>query len=534
MKKILYIVLFTSLIYSCGGGDKPKDGLLKAKGGAYYGGVFKMNEVEDFRNLYPLHVTGTISHHIASQIYEGLVKLKQSDLTIIPALAEEWKKNDDATQWTFNIRKGVKFHDDDCFSDGKGREVTAADIKFCFDKLCTASPQNELFSTTFKDRVVGANQFFESTVKNKPLPSGVSGIKLIDESTIQINLTHPFSGFLNILTTNGCWIYPHEALEKYGDMMAEHCVGTGAFIGKKTKKGETVELVRNPDYWAIDDDRNQLPLLDGVTISFIKDKKQELAAFKKGDLDMVFRIPNEMISEILSEYNGANEKSASFDLQITPAMSIFYLGFNCQSEIFKKKEVRLAFNYAINRKQIVDRILQGDGVPAIYGIVPPSLKQYDYKSLKGYTFDTTLARNYLSDAGYPNGKGFPKITLQVDKDGGNRNIQVATAIQEMLKKNLNVDIYISLKTFSENLESIESGNADFFRTGWNADYPDPESFLSLLYGKNIPEVSSEKSYLNSSRYQNEKFDIFYTQAMQEVDEKLRMNFYLKADQIELD
>src|SRR5687768_10324613 len=131
MRKVLYTLFAGSalMIYSCGGDDSTTGGLTPGNGGIYYGEVFKMNEVEDFRNLYPLNITEVASHRIANQIYEGLLKLNQADLKVIPGLAEKWEKNDDATVWTFYIRKGVMFHEDSCFTGGKGREVTAEDFK---------------------------------------------------------------------------------------------------------------------------------------------------------------------------------------------------------------------------------------------------------------------------------------------------------------------------------------------------------------------------------------------------------------------
>ncbi|MBL4654562.1 MAG: ABC transporter substrate-binding protein, partial [Bacteroidia bacterium] len=95
-----------------------------------------MNEVENFRSLFPLSIGDVVSHRIANQIYEGLVSFSQNDLTIQPRLAEKWEVSEDAMTYTFNLRKGVKFHDDECFEGGKGREVTANDFKYCFDRLC--------------------------------------------------------------------------------------------------------------------------------------------------------------------------------------------------------------------------------------------------------------------------------------------------------------------------------------------------------------------------------------------------------------
>lgn len=534
MKKAIFSLFAVALLASCGNDNTTTGGLRKANGDVYYGGVFRTNEVEDFRNLYPLNITEVVSHRIANQVYEGLVKLNQNDLSIVPALAEKWEKNPEATQWTFHLRKGVKFHDDPCFDGGKGREVTASDFKYCFDLLCTANPENQQFGNAFKDRVVGANEYYQSTIDKKPLAGGVSGVKVLDDYTIQIDLVRSFAGFLNILSTPGCWLYPKEAYEKYGVDMRVKCVGTGPFQVKSIKEGEAVILERNPNYWNVDEHGNQLPYLDAVKYTFIKEKKSELLEFKRGNLDMIFRLPIEMIPDILGELDHAKEGNKPFEMQVTPAMSVFYYGFQHQSDIFNKKEVRLAFNYAIDREKIVNYTLQGEGIPGIYGIVPPSFKNYDSKSLKGYTFDVDKAKKLLAQAGYPNGKGFPKLTLQINSGGGDRNVQTAEVIQKMLKENLNIDVEINVMPFAEHLESIETGKAMFWRSGWSADYPDPETFLTLLYSKHIPEKLSDKSYLNTVRYRSAKFDSLFVAAMQEVDDAKRMALYLQADQVAID
>jgi peptide/nickel transport system substrate-binding protein len=534
MKKLIYLLLATGFLASCGGESGSTGEARKANGGVYYGGVFRTNEVEDFRNLYPLNITEVTSHRIANQVYEGLVKLNQADLTVIPAIAEKWEKNADASQWTFYLRKGVKFHDDPCFADGKGREVTAKDFKYCFDLLCTASPENQQFNNSFKDRVVGANEYYQSTVDKKPLAGGVSGVKIIDDYTIQISLSNPNAGFLNILSTPGGWLYPQEAFEKYGVDMRVKCVGTGPFQVKSVKEGEAVILERNPNYWNVDEHGNQLPYLDAVKYSFIKEKKSELMEFKRGNLDMIFRLPIEMIPDVLGELDNAKQGNQPFEMQVVPAMSVFYYGFQHQSDIFNKKEVRLAFNYAIDREKIVNYTLQGEGIPGNYGIVPPSFKAYDSKSLKGYSFDVDKAKQFMTKAGYPNGKGFPKLTLQINSGGGDRNVQTAEVIQKMLKENLNIDIDINVMPLAEQLESVETGKALFWRAGWVADYPDPEIFLTLCYSKHIPAKLSDKSYLNTTRYNSPKFDSLFVAAQREVDDAKRMALYLQADQVAID
>lgn len=533
-RAVLAFLLAGTVLTACGPGKQEGKGPTKANGNVYYGGVLRLNEVEDFRNLYPLNITEVTSHRIANQIYEGLVKLSQADLTVVPSLAEKWDVNEDATQWTFYLRKGVKFHDDPCFPDGKGREVTAKDFQYCLTKLCEANPENQAFGITFQGRVVGADEYYQSTANKKPLPEGVSGIKVIDNHTLQINLKYPFAGFLNILSHPGCWVYPKEAHEKYGVDMREKCVGTGPFLVKSVKQGDAVILEKNKNYWNVDEFGNQLPYLDAVKFSFIKEKKSELLEFKKGNLDMIFRLPTEMIPEILGELGSKENANLSFDLQRTPAMSVYYYGFQHQSDLFSKKELRQAFNYAIDRRKIVDYILQGEGIVAEHGIVPPSFKNYDTSAVKGYSYSPQMAKQMMAAAGYPNGQGFPKITLQVNSGGGDRNIKTAEVVQKMLKENLGIDVDINVMPLAEHLEAVETGKTLFWRTGWSADYPDPEAFLTTLYGGHVPANLNERSYLNPVRYKNAKFDSLYTAALREIDDKKRYALYQQADQVAME
>jgi oligopeptide transport system substrate-binding protein len=538
MKKFILPFIALLLIYSCGQEATQEGGLRKLSGGKFAGGVLRMNEVEDFRNLYPLNIADVISRRISNQFYEGLIKLSQKDLAVVPALAESWTKNENATIWTFKIRKGAKFHNDECFSGGEGREVTAKDFKWCFDRLCTVSPQNQMYDITFKKRVKGAEEYYQSTKNKRPLSGGVSGVKVIDDYTLEITLTTPFAGFLNILAMPGGYLFPKEAFDKYGeDGLRNKAVGTGPFILQTVKEEEAVILNRNPDYWGKDEDGNQLPYLDAVRISFVKEKKQEFLEFKKGNLDMLFRIPTENIGDILTDINNAKE-NIPFELQVSPAMELFYLGFLNNTKPFNDKRVRLAFNYAIDRQKIVDYTLKGEGIPATYGIVPPAssfeLKGYNFKAIRGYTYDRDLAKKFLTEAGYPNGKGFPQIMLQINGGGGDRNVLTAQVIQGMLKENLNIDIGIETLPMTQHLDKVESGHTLLWRLGWTADYPDPETFLTLLYSAHIPEKTTDMSYVNMTRFKNAKYDSLFTLAMKEVDDKKRFALYMQADQIAID
>jgi len=534
MKRLIYLVLGATIVLSsCGGGKNDDANSKSAKGGVKYGGVFKINETSEFRSLYPLNVTEVVAFRIVNQVYQGLVKLDQSDLSVIPCLASKWEINPDATKFTFHLQKGVHFQDDKCFKDGKGREVKASDFKYCFDKLCSNDPENQMF-WLFKDRVQGANEYFESTKNKKPLAGGVSGVKVIDDYTLEIDLDYSFAGFLNIVSHIACAVYPKEALDMYGADMRINCVGTGPFVVKKIKESETVILARNPNYWGIDKFGNKLPYLDGIKFSFIKEKKAELLEFKKGNLDMVYQLPLEMIKDVVGDLEDAKKGgNKPFVMQVVPALSVFYLGFQHKLPPFDNVNVRKAFNYAVDKESIVTYTLQGEGRPGIYGIVPP-FKGYDYEGVKGYKYSPEKAKEYMAKAGYPDGKGFPEITLQINPGGGDRNVQVAEVVQKMLQENLGIKIKIEQVQFAQHLDNLETGKALFWRTGWVADYPDPENFLSLLYGKNVPKELSTKSYINSVRYQSAKYDSVFNTALREVDKAKRFELYREADQIAVD
>ncbi|MCC7050432.1 MAG: ABC transporter substrate-binding protein, partial [Bacteroidia bacterium] len=510
MKKLLLAVICITLLSACGGGKNKSGEKHTAKGPVFYGGVFNMNEVEDFKNLFPLSVIEQASFSIASQVYQGLVRFNQSDLSIIPCIAESWAVNDNATIFTFKVRKGVKFHDDACFGSGEGREVTAQDIKYCFDKICESHPLNQGYFL-FKDRVKGANEYYQSTLNKKPLQGGVSGIKVVDANTIQIDLLKPYSGFLNLLAMPYAWIYPKEAFDKYGMEMRTKCVGTGPFTVKEVKEGEAVILIRNPKYWDIDEYGNQLPYLDAVKITFIKEKKAELLEFRKQNLHFVYQLPLEMIDEVVGELEDAKAGgNPSFQMQVMPSLAVQFLGFQTQLEPFKDKLVRLAFNYAIDRDAIVNFTLKGDGSPAKYGFVPP-IKDYDCTHIKGYTFDPEKARKLLAQAGFPGGKGLPAIELSLNA-GGNRNTQVAEVIQKQLKENLGVDVQLNVIPFAQHIENMENGKAQFFRVTWVADYPDPENFISWFSGDHVPDSPNGKAFMNFMRYKNPTYDNLLKQA----------------------
>jgi len=518
---------------ACGNISDVAQNLREAEGGRYYGGTMRYNEEEYFKSLYPLNVTEVTGHRIAEQIYEGLVEFNQETLQIEPALAKSWEIDESGTAYTFHLRTDAFFHDDPCFPDGKGRRFTAADVKYCFDRLCFYNPADNQGFWIFKDVVKGSNEYQEAT-KNKLLPeAGVEGVIILNDSTIRIELYEPYSVFLSRLGLIFGKIYPREAVETYGGDMRTHSVGTGPFMPKIMKDNEVFFMTRNPNYWRKDEFGNQLPYLDHIKVTFVKEKRAELLSFRKGEIDFVYRLPLDMVDEILLPGDKLRPEYEGFVLQHEASMSLQYYGFLHTHPIFGDKRVRQAFCYAVDRERLCTYTLRGAGFPAKYGMVPPGTGTYDPKAVNGYTFNPEKARSLLAEAGYPGGQGFPKITLQLNSGGG-RNSQVAEAIQKMLTETLNISIDILAVPWPQHTEAVEAAKATFWRLGWIADYPDAENFLNLFHSKHVPDDIGVKTYINSYRYKNKAFDKNLDAAMRSTVDAERNAFYAAADQIAID
>ncbi len=529
---ILLVLCYSN--FSCGGGkdySNEKRGLIKTNGGKFYGGVFKINESEYIKNLFPHNITDAYSYRVASQIYEGLFKFDPETLEVTKGLIEDYQIDESGTVYTFHLKKGVFFHENLCFADGKGREMNARDVKYCFTKLCTNNINNQNFFI-FKGILKGADKYYISSAENKIPDFDVEGIRVKDDYTIELELIKPNSLFTANLARPACFIYPEEAEKKYGIDMRIHAVGTGPFSLNVDDVEEDISIIlkKNTNYHIKDEFGNQLPYLDAVSIRFIKDKKTELFEFRKGNLDMIYRLPTEYIIEILEEtMPGANGEYSQFQLQRSPEMMTQFLTLNNQKGVFKNKDVRKAFNFAIDRTKILDFVLNGEGyAPGNHGITPPVFSNYDIKDIRGYSLDIDSAKYYLNKAGYRDGKGFPKLKFLLNAEG-ERNTNVAVEIQKQLKDHINVDVELQILPFAQLLEKSYSGDYNILRAAWVADFPSPENFLWVFSSKVMPKSLNEASYPNVARYISQKFDENYENALNAKSIQEANEYFKKAE-----
>ncbi len=505
---------------------------MMAKGPVGYGGIFHYNEEAFITHLFPHCIRDVQSNRIATNIYEGLVSLSPDSLHIVPAIARSWDISENGTLYVFHLRDDVYFHDDECFTNGRGRKVSAFDFSYSFNLLCASYPGNYGFRI-FDGIVAGAAEYFAQTMHGNAADSRVEGIVAIDSLTLSIRLIFAYPDFLQLLATTYAAVVPHEAVELYTPMgMQKRAVGTGPYILHEIKEGERLTLRRNPSYRETDEWGNTLPYLDGIRVSFLREQKAAMLAFEKNQLDMVYRIPLELFDEVLDENGVPRDRYRKYTIQSTPAFSAEYYGFQLQLQPFDNLLFRQALNYAVDRDELAYNVLKGMAIPAHHGIVPRAV--YDATgntadSFPGFDFDPEKAKSLLAESGVGDQWANNKLSLQINSGGG-KNIPVAEQIVQRFEEILGLKVNIDIQPFHLHYDKIERGQAPFFRIGWSADIISPESFLRSFYSGTSINEHTRVEY-NHARYHNEQFDKMFNLARKTADRTKSNRYFAQAEQL---
>lgn len=519
--KFIVALIVSSTMLSCGGDEVAND-TKNNDNQTNTGGNLNIALNQEVLNFDPIKVTDGYSLQVLGQIYEGLVRFNEKDLSVEPLLAESWTMDESGLVYTFKLKKGIFFHNNNCFESGKGRELKADDVLYSFNRVCNNS-MNYAYSL-IKNKLVGAQASFQTSEFKS-----VSGIKTIDDYTVSFTLIKPSTNFLQSLATVSLVIVPREAFEKE----TFDVVGTGPFIFDVSSKEKTkITLKRNPNYHLKDDNGNKLPYLDAVTFHYIENSQDRLEQFEAKKLDIIVDLPSASIKSVVeNQISDFESKPPKYILGRYPELVTTYLEFNTKTEPFKNAKVRQAIAMAIDKIKIVDVILNGEAYgPALNGLVPPAIKNYDYESVIGIEYSIDKAKRVLAEAGYKDGKGLPLIKFYISGND-NQNLRVALEIQKQLLTELNVNTEIVTVTFAEKLEMNKTGHGSMGISAWLADYPTPDNFLNIGYGGYVPASLSDPSFPNSARFNNNEFDAYFEQATTTTDEVKRNELCLKAEQI---
>ncbi|HNX76213.1 MAG TPA: ABC transporter substrate-binding protein [Candidatus Rifleibacterium sp.] len=446
------------------------------------GGVYRRAFSDSYIVLDPVLIKDSNSHEVCRQIYDGLVEF-DNQAKVVPALATSWKISDDKLTYTFTLRDDVRFHRTAGGQPSRnaGRILDAADVVFSFKRLLQPREDSQ---AAFFWVIKGARDFTEGKAPE------ITGLRQIGSHTVEFTLEKPFAPFVSLLAMINAGIVPRE--DAAGDLAALP-VGSGPFRWV-ARASDTIILEANEEYF------RGRPWLDRLEFPVITDENERFKAFLAGYLSHV-EVPD-------SQYRNVKQNpKLSACLLESNLWGTNYLGMNIRLKPFDNPLVRKAFNYAIDRETIVKLVLN-DRAKVANGVLPPGFPGHD-DALEGYSYNLERARQYLTQAGYPEGKGFPAIELQYNRD------PIHARTSEFVLANLrDIGINCTVKEvdFGEHLTNIENGSTAFFRMGWTVDYPDPDSLLYTLFhssnigvgynfsGFNIPEVDA---FLDKARFETE-------------------------------
>jgi len=428
------------------------------------------------------------------EIFSGLVSFDR-ELNVIPDVAESIDVSPDGLVYTFHLRKNVVFHDG-------SRRVVADDFKFSMERALNPDTQSTV-GEVYLDDIAGVDEFITGAAEE------VSGVKVINDDTLEITIKEPIVYFLDKLTYPTAYVVDRrevgDATCFEGADWTLNPNGTGPFKLKEFVLGQRIELEPNTDFYL--DPKPSLQqvtylLAGGSALVMYENDEIDVTGVGVNDVERI-RDPNEPLN---AEYQtGAN-------------MSTDYIGFNTQEPPFDDPRVRKAFAMATDKQLVAETVLMDILLPA-KGILPPGIAGYD-ETYEGVPYDPEAARALLDEAGGP--ELFDDVTLLTSGQGAAPSEALA-AVTALWEEDLGVSIPIEQEEFGIFLRDIDQGNFKMFSLGWIADYPDPQNFLDI-------KLHSGSSN-NETQYSNPEVDALLEQARTEKDEAERTRLYQEAERL---
>ena len=464
------------------GGDDPKQG-----------GVFN-TLWSDPPTLDPHLVTDGTSYGIVIEIYSGLVRLGANPSNPFePDLAESWSVLEDGTVYEFKLRNGLVF--------SNGDPVTAQDFKWSFERAAhpdTASTVAE----EFLGDIVGIQDIVDGNATT------AEGIEVVDERTLRITIDAPKAYFIAKLTYPTAFVLNKNNVETLGRSWVDEPVSTGPFTLKEYRIGQRIRLARNDNFW----DRTAyldevvFNLAGGVAMAMYENDEIDVTGVGLADLERV-QDPTEELNKDLVE--------------VPPNFAVSYVGFNINEAPFDDANFRQALNHSVDKQLIADQVFSNLVKPA-YGIIPPGFPGFSAE-ITGLEFDPELAQDLLNQSAYADPSTRPRIVLTVPGTGGSPGL-TTEVVADMWRQNLGIEIEIQQVEWATYIQDLHRGRLQAWSgLSWQADYPDPQTFIDVLFRSN--------SAINYGGYANSQVDEYVVAAQTEQDATKRVEFYNDAEQI---
>jgi oligopeptide transport system substrate-binding protein len=434
--------------------------------------------------LDPSIFNDTTSGFYLKEIFSGLVEIG-AGWEIIPDVAQSWEISEDGCRYVFHLRDDVYWSD--------GTQVTAEDFVYSWIRSLNPAVKAPGGKVYLLYDIKNARAYNEGELSN---PDQV-GVMAIDKLTLEVELERAASYFLHMLIT--LYPVPRHVVEAYGDTWTdlEHIVTNGAFHLESYKPEGSISLVRNPTYhggFSGNLERVEFKLFEHL------DSDGELELYERDSVD----IANLNKETYHVRYRYAEEYISE------PEPSLFFVGFDTSRPPFDDLRVRRAFVMAVDRERLANEVLDGFLNPASGGYIPPSIPGHSPGISLPY--DPIQARQLMTQAGYPDGQGFPTFEIAFPRQ---RDIMLDLAAQWLV--NLNVEVAVEMEDW-ENILGTSMSRSIFF-IGWSADYPDPDCFLKVGIRSLLPY------------WQNANYNQLLYKAQRTFKQDDRMDLYQAADMI---
>jgi dipeptide transport system substrate-binding protein len=403
-----------------------------------------------------INTTGT-SFDATEQIYDNIVKFERGGTQVVPGLAEKWSISKDGLEYTFNLRKGVKWHSNKNFKPS--RDFNADDFLFSIERQWN---ENDPY---FK--VTSSNH---SYFNDMGMPKLLKSVEKVDDYTVKITLNKPEAPFLSNLAMQFAGVQSKEyaiAMLKAGtpEKIDQEPLGTGPFMLVQYQKDAIIRYKAFPQYW------KGPAKIDDLIFSITPDASVRWAKLQKGECH-VMPYPNPADLD-------AMHKDPNIQILEQPGLNIGYLAYNTTKKPFDDARVRKAVNMAIDKKAIVSAVYLSTGVAATNPI-PPTQWSYN-KAIKDDAFDPAAAKKLLAAAGYPNGFTTDLWAMPVQRPYNPNAKRIAELMQADLAK-IGVKAEIKSYEWGEYRKRMQNGEHQMGMMGWTGDNGDPDNFLNTLLG----------------------------------------------------
>ncbi len=435
-------------------------------------------------------------------LFEGLTALDEITVQPVPAVADRWEVSPDGLRYTFHLRSDARW--------SNGDPVTAEDFAFSFQRIL--SPK---FGAQYS-YMLWAIKNAEAFNGGKLTDFAAVGVEVVDPSTLRLTLERP-TPYLLALAAHSTWLPVHRhTLEKFGPIDDRNSpwtrpgslVGNGAFTLTEWRQNDRLVVTKNPYYWDAAHNR-----LERVVFFPAENPEVEERNFRAGQIHLTNSLPIAKIAGYCAR--------DSVRFRSDPLLYSCFLSFNVTKPPLDNPTIRRALSLAIDREGITRAVFAGSRLPAGC-LVPPGCGGYTARAQVPTDFG--VARRLLAEAGFPDGKGLPEMSVRlgINVSEWSRTVEI---IQETWRRELGVRITLAPSDLKTRLQSLQMGNYTIALSQWFADFVDPATFLELFvsHGGN-----------NRTRWSHPGYDRLIAEAAHTRDPVRRFELFQQAEALLLE